>query len=60
MASIVRSSLKSAKHIAKLSQAVKAAPVTLARNMSTSGSVIELSSYLEKRISQKSAEYAAV
>ena len=60
MASIVRSGLKSAKNIAKLSQVVKTAPVQAVRCMSTSGSVIELSSYLEKRISQKSAEYAAV
>lgn len=36
----------------------KIAPV-ISRNMA-GGSVIELSNYLEQRISQKSAEYAAV
>lgn len=39
----------------------KASPMVAKRSMANlSGSVIELSNYLEQRISQKSAEYAAV
>ena len=53
--SFARNTLKSARNIAKI-----AGSTVAARNMAgLSGSVIELSSYLEKRISQKSAEYAA-
>ena len=57
MASIARASfLKKAGKFA-----FKASAVSAVRGMAgLSGSVIELSSYLEKRISQKSAEYAAV
>jgi hypothetical protein len=40
---------------------MQAAPAVAKRGMAgLSGSVIELSNYLEQRISQKSAEYAAV
>lgn len=47
--------------ILTLLSVLKAAPTVAKRTMAgLSGSVIELSNYLEQRISQKSAEYAAV
>eukprot|EP01039_Chlorochromonas_danica_P018421 gene18421-22153_t len=57
MASIARKQLV---NIAARNSFKLAAPLAQARSMSgLSGSVIELSNYLEQKISQKSAEYAA-
>ena len=54
----LRSSLRTAKSIASYAS-VKVSPVLTRSMAGLSGSVIELSSYLEKRISEKSSEYAA-
>ena len=55
----IRASVRTAGRVAKAG-AVRAIPTVHCRGMAgLSGSVIELSSYLEKRISEKSSEYAA-